>query len=60
MNGTNWSRLNSTVVTAVRTFWARCRKALSFDLQERVMAAYSVEEGTREEIASRFMVSLAW
>jgi transposase len=31
---------------------------LSIDLRERIVAAYDAGEGTREEIAERFMVSL--
>jgi transposase len=34
-------------------------KTLSLDLRERIVAAYDAEQGTREEIARRFRVSLA-
>ncbi len=34
------------------------RKTISLDLRERVLAAYDVKEGTRDEIARRFRVSL--
>ena len=34
------------------------RKTTSLDLRERILAAYDQDEGTREEIASRFRVSL--
>lgn len=34
-------------------------KTLSLDLRERIVAAYDAEQGTREEIAKRFRVSLA-
>ncbi len=33
-------------------------KTLSLDLRERMLLAYDAEEGTREEIAERFGVSL--
>ena len=33
-------------------------KTLSVDLRERILAAYDAEEGTRDEIALRFRVSL--
>ena len=33
-------------------------KTLSLDLRERILAAYDQEEGTREEVAHRFRVSL--
>ena len=33
-------------------------KTLSLDLRERIVAAYDQEEGTREEVAHRFRVSL--
>lgn len=33
-------------------------KTLSLDLRERIVAAYDAQEGTREEIAVRFRVSL--
>ena len=33
-------------------------KTLSLDLRERIVAAYDPEEGTREEVAHRFRVSL--
>jgi transposase len=33
-------------------------KTLSLDLRERIVAAYDAQEGTREEIAGRFRVSL--
>jgi transposase len=33
-------------------------KTISFDLRERIVASYDKEEGTREEIARRFGVSL--
>lgn len=34
------------------------KKTLSLDLRERIVAAYDANEGTREEIAKRFKVSL--
>lgn len=34
------------------------RKPISVDLRERIVAAYLEEEGTREEVAKRFKVSL--
>jgi len=34
-------------------------KTLSLDLRERIVAAYDAEQGTREEVARRFRVSLA-
>jgi transposase len=34
------------------------RSALSLDLRERIVAAYDAEEGTRDEVAARFKVSL--
>lgn len=34
------------------------RKTLSVDLRERIVAAYDAKEGTREEVAKRFRVSL--
>lgn len=34
------------------------RKTLSLDLRERILAAYDADEGTREEVARRFRVSL--
>ena len=33
-------------------------KTLSLDLRERILAAYDAREGTREEVAMRFRVSL--
>ena len=33
-------------------------KTLSLDLRERILASYDAEEGTREEIAGRYRVSL--
>lgn len=33
-------------------------KTISFDLRERILAAYDADEGTREEVARRFRVSL--
>lgn len=33
-------------------------KTLSLDLRERILAAYDQEEGTREDVANRFRVSL--
>ena len=33
-------------------------KTLSLDLRERILAAYDQDEGTREEVAHRFRVSL--
>lgn len=33
-------------------------RTISLDLRERVLAAYDAEEGTREEVARRFRVSL--
>lgn len=35
-------------------------KAYSIDLRERVVAACDAREGTREQIAARFRVSVAW
>lgn len=34
------------------------KKTLSVDLRERIVAAYDAREGTREEVAKRFKVSL--
>lgn len=34
------------------------RKTISLDLRERILAAYDEKEGTREEVAHRFRVSL--
>lgn len=34
------------------------RKTISLDLRERILAAYDADEGTREEVARRFRVSL--
>lgn len=34
------------------------KKPLSLDLRERIVAAYDAEEGSREEVAKRFKVSL--
>ena len=34
------------------------RKPISLDLRERIVAAYEGEEGTREEVAKRFKVSV--
>ena len=34
------------------------KKTLSEDLRERIVAAYEAKEGTREEVAKRFKVSL--
>lgn len=34
------------------------RQTLSLDLRERIVAAYDAKEGTREEVAKRFKVSL--
>lgn len=34
------------------------KKTLSEDLRERIVAAYDAKEGTREEVAKRFKVSL--
>ena len=34
------------------------RKTLSLDLRERIVEAYDAKEGTREEVARRFKVSL--
>jgi transposase len=36
----------------------RNRKTISLDLRERILAAYDAGEGTREDIARRFRVSL--
>jgi transposase len=36
----------------------RIRRTLSLDLRERILAAYDHDEGTREEVARRFRVSL--
>lgn len=35
-------------------------KAYSMDLRERVVAACDTRDGTREEVATRFSVSVAW
>ena len=35
-------------------------KAYSMDLRERVVAACDVRDGTREQIAARFSVSVSW
>lgn len=34
------------------------KKALSLDLRERILEAYDLKEGTREDIAKRYRVSL--
>jgi len=34
------------------------KKTLSVDLRERIVAAYDAKEGTREEVAKRFRVSV--
>ena len=36
----------------------RKRKTLSLDLRERILACYDAGEGTREDMAKRFRVSL--
>lgn len=36
----------------------RNRRTISLDLRERILTAYDDEEGTREEVARRFRVSL--
>ena len=36
----------------------RNRRTISLDLRERILAAYDASEGTREDIARRFRVSL--
>jgi transposase len=36
----------------------RNRRTISLDLRERILAAYDALEGTREDIARRFLVSL--
>jgi transposase len=36
----------------------RSRRTISLDLRERILAAYDEGEGTREDIAKRFRVSL--
>ena len=33
---------------------------ISLDLRERILTSYDQKEGTREEIAQRYRVSLAW
>ena len=33
-------------------------RTLSLDLRERILSSYDKEEGTREEIANRYRVSL--
>ena len=35
-------------------------KAYSIDLRQRVVAAYDAREGTQEQVAARFAVSLSW
>ena len=35
-------------------------RAYSFDLRERVVAACDARDGTRQQIAARFSVSVAW
>ena len=35
-------------------------KAYSTDLRERVVAAYDAREGTQEQVAARFAVSVSW
>ena len=35
-------------------------KADSTDLRERVVAAYDAREGTQEQVAARFAVSVSW
>jgi transposase len=40
-------------------FWYTAgMKTLSMDLRERILASYDAKEGTRQEIANRFRVSL--
>ena len=34
------------------------KRTLSLDLRERILASYDQQEGTREEVARRFRVSL--
>jgi transposase len=36
------------------------KKQISLDLRERIVAACDAQEGTREEVAKRFKVSLGW
>ena len=35
-------------------------KAFSIDLRERVVAAYDAQEGTQQQLAERFRVSIPW
>jgi transposase len=35
-------------------------KAYSIDLRQRVVAAYDAREGTQEQVAARFAVSVSW
>jgi transposase len=35
-------------------------KAYSIDLRQRVVAAYDAAEGTQEQVAARFAVSVSW
>jgi transposase len=35
-------------------------KAYSIDLRQRVVAAYDAGEGTQEQVAARFAVSVSW
>ena len=35
-------------------------RAYSTDLRERVVAAYDAREGTQEQVAARFAVSVSW
>lgn len=35
-------------------------RAYSIDLRERVLAAYDAREGTQEQVAARFAVSVSW
>ncbi len=35
-------------------------KAYSTDLRERVVSAYDAREGTQEQVAARFAVSVSW
>ena len=35
-------------------------KAYSTDLRQRVVAAYDAREGTQEQVAARFAVSVSW
>ena len=50
--------LNKSVAVLLSEWQAPAMRTLSLDLRERILTCYDREEGTREEIAERFQVSL--